>query len=338
MKELEIVRYAKIDGARMFFNVMDYRSSHFHEEWELLLVVNQPLTYMTSIERMTVHEGSLLVFPPYLSHEIEKASEKSCMFLCLQISPNLFPACPNLKSLMTNHINIEPFFSRDEYILVQKAMLDAMEVYLDMKDHDEFRFNALISWLLYQIFDHVPSKNMSMEELDSLQKKSQRLLRFKQYVDENYKYKIRLADFAKQENCSLSYMSSFIKESLNVTFRDYVTQMRYYAALHLMDKTSLGLMEICQECGFSDYRYFSSVFQEKTGLSPKEFRREPKKIEGGSIHVHQTIHSLERFYSETESRKILDFYRAAYIGNGIGQEGLPILDDRINAACKKKCN
>ena len=38
MEELEIVPQHQIDGMRVFVNTVEYRSPHFHPEWELLWV------------------------------------------------------------------------------------------------------------------------------------------------------------------------------------------------------------------------------------------------------------------------------------------------------------
>ena len=43
MNELEIVQYQQIQGLHVFVNTVTYRSPHFHNEWELLWVLDAPL-------------------------------------------------------------------------------------------------------------------------------------------------------------------------------------------------------------------------------------------------------------------------------------------------------
>ena len=45
--ELEIIRYPQTDGLCMFFDTIDYRTAHFHPEWEILLVLENPLLIHT---------------------------------------------------------------------------------------------------------------------------------------------------------------------------------------------------------------------------------------------------------------------------------------------------
>ncbi len=70
MNELEIVRYSHIDGARMFFNRVNYRTNHFHEEWEILWVIEEPLVVGTSREKIEMQPGDIIVFPPYSNHDL----------------------------------------------------------------------------------------------------------------------------------------------------------------------------------------------------------------------------------------------------------------------------
>lgn len=321
MEELEIVRCARIEGVRMFFNCMDYRTNHFHEEWEILMPVDQSMIYTTATEKKRVHPGDMLLFPPYRNHSIQKEG-KGVTFLCLQISPDLFPSCPELRSVITKSTTIRECFTPEEYCQLQKLLFHAMDIYLNLKPFDELKFMADVATILSMIFEHVPYDALSSEKINAVQKKSERLVRFKEFVDKNYRYKIKLADFAREEGCSLSYMSAFIKEGMNTSFRDYVSQVRFFAALKMMNQTSLSLQEICSECGFSDYRYFSSIFVEQTGMTPKEYWNHPFDLGDSSIHVHHSIHSLERFFTLEESRRMIQRYRQIGETCFTGDEGL----------------
>lgn len=55
--------------------------------------------------------------------------------------------------------------------------------------------------------------------------------------------------------------------------------------------------------GFSDYRYFSSAFKRQFGMTPEQYKLSLKKPENAVIH--HSIHSLERFYTDEQSRAIL---------------------------------
>ena len=73
--------------------------------------------------------------------------------------------------------------------------------------------------------------------------------------------------------CSDLYLSTstlrwvFAKE-MGVSPKQYLTQLRLNHALSLLTDKKLSIKEIAYECGFSDEKYFSSVFKKTYGRSP----------------------------------------------------------------------
>lgn len=88
MNELEIIRHERIPGLTAFFNTVDYRTPHFHPEWELMWLLDHPLTVSRGGGSFRAEKGSLLLFQPNEPHELHMIDEK-CTFLCLQVSPEL---------------------------------------------------------------------------------------------------------------------------------------------------------------------------------------------------------------------------------------------------------
>ena len=75
MHELEIIRYPQTDGLCMFFDTIDYRTAHFHPEWEILLVLENPLLIHTAGEEMTLSPGEMVLFNPWQAHEFHRVEE-----------------------------------------------------------------------------------------------------------------------------------------------------------------------------------------------------------------------------------------------------------------------
>ena len=53
----------------------------------------------------------------------------------------------------------------------------------------------------------------------------------------------------------------------------YLQQYRLSKAIHLLNKTTLSLSEICYSCGFKSNSYFGKLFKEKLGISPGKYRK-----------------------------------------------------------------
>lgn len=312
-EELEIIRYSSLDGMRMFFNTVDYRTFHFHEEWEILIVLKNPLLVRTASAERFLQEGEIVVFNPYTGHSMSKV-DRSSTFLCLQVSPDLYPGFESLATLSLEDAFIDKYISPQISQALREELFALMQLLLERKERYQLKGTISAGKILDLILDAVPSRKLSRDEMDSIIYKGRRLTSFKRFVDNNYRHKIKLADFAKDEGCSVSYLSTFIRRELNMSFREYVNQVRFYASLKLISSQHLSLQEICDECGFSDYRYFSNVFKEQTGMSPLEYRRNPVHISDTSLSVHQSIHTLERFYSTPESLELLNRFKQEYRG------------------------
>ena len=74
----------------------------------------------------------------------------------------------------------------------------------------------------------------------------------------------------------MSYLSHFIKETMNQTFQEYVASVRVGCACKLIASGGKRMLDVCMESGFSDYRYFSKAFRVLYGMTPDEYSRSTK--------------------------------------------------------------
>ena len=76
-----------------------------------------------------------------------------------------------------------------------------------------------------------------------------------------------------------------------------------WAVIRLIAGGEEKLTAVCLESGFSDYRYFSAAFKKQFGMTPEQYKFSLKKPENAVIH--HSIHSLERFYTDEQSKSII---------------------------------
>jgi AraC-like DNA-binding protein len=75
---------------------------------------------------------------------------------------------------------------------------------------------------------------------------------------------------------SPSHFSRLLKERTGRTFTELLRQCRVDLACDLLRSTELSLAEIANACGFCDQSYFTRVFQDVKGMTPKPFRDEAR--------------------------------------------------------------
>lgn len=305
MNEYEIIRHPQIEGLSVFFDTVDYRTPHIHPEWELILDVDGVLQVAGGAMRQELLPGQMLLLNPRQPHELHKKAE-SATFLCLQCSDRLLPGLERLSvEMVLPHTVLPPA----EYAALRGEVFELAEQYLTRPAHYELYCAAKAGLILCRLLTVLPCRTLSAAELAVQERSNARLNRLMKFVDEHFRETIRLSDFAAQEGLSLGYMSAFVKKSMNQTFQDYVTSVRFHYACQRIRSEACSLLELCGDAGFSDYRYFSNAFKRYTGCTPEEYRRAGHTELSAPAKVHHSIHSLERFYTREQSLRLLQQYR-----------------------------
>lgn len=83
---------------------------------------------------------------------------------------------------------------------------------------------------------------------------------------------------ARHAGISPSHFSKLLKERTGRSFTELMRQCRVDLACEMLIKGQLPLAEIATSCGFCDQSYFTRVFQDVKGMTPKQFRiRNPEQ-------------------------------------------------------------
>ena len=300
-KEYEIILHEQLEWLSLFFDTVDYRTPHFHSEWELIWILDRPLCVVCANERVVAEPGELVLFSPGQTHEFHHVNG-SCTFLCLQLSPRLFSMD---HALAMESLFPQRFLPPEDFARLKGCLREAAEAYFLRAPNYEPLCLGQICLAFYRLFSAMPSHRITLDEAASADRRNSRLSALIRFVDENYSHKILLSDFARREGCSMSYLSHFVKETLNQNFQQYVNAVRLNAACKLIATTDKKLLDVCFESGFSDYRYFSAAFKRQFGMTPQQYSRRQTRPEIAGTSLQHSIHSLERFYDDAQSRALL---------------------------------
>ncbi len=304
MSEIEVVQFSKIEGMTAFFNNVAYRSAHLHQEWELVWIIENSMGIICEGDSFVAKEGDMVLFSPSLVHEFKKIDE-GCTFLCLQVSSD-FLGISN--SLVSKSVHPADFLTEDEISKIRLRLFRLMKRYVQQDSLYQAYCTGQCALLMYSILSKMPITTLSDEENSSRSKKNERLVRFIDFVDQNYTHKVRLYDFAEKEGVTLCYMSHFIQASLGQSFQDYLNTVRFNHACSLIAKGNLRMSDIYKASGFSDYKYFVKTFLEKSGKTPDEYSRsiavKNSDILRSSLGIG--IGNKERIFNREESVVLLN--------------------------------
>ena len=100
----------------------------------------------------------------------------------------------------------------------------------------------------------------------------QKISRLLDYIEQNYNRRVSLDEITKISKYNRTYVSSFFKSNVGVTFYEYLTRIRLRHALHELNTTHKPLTEIALDSGFPDLKAFSTRFKLTFQQSPSQYR------------------------------------------------------------------
>lgn len=90
------------------------------------------------------------------------------------------------------------------------------------------------------------------------------------YMRHNYQLNLTIQDVAESTGIGERYLRKLFTQHLHLSPLDYLNQLRINKAVELLRNTRLSVKEISFQCGFQSPQYFSRIFKQQMGISPRE--------------------------------------------------------------------
>lgn len=292
-QEYEVVEHANIRHLKISVNRIAFRTPHMHRDFEVIHNLKGDAYFTLGHQNIEFPEGSILLINPNQMHTIHSIAEDSLMIV-LQVAPEFFASIyPSI-----SHLSFEPHcLSGPAAEKIHASLIQLTRHYLLQNESYEFACGSLVLQIFHDLLNIYPHHLISDAEKKTFQTKARRLDRIIRYAQEHYTEKISLEDIARSENLSVSYLSHFIKSNFNQSFQDYIAKLRLNQATFLIHDPGKRLIDICEECGYSDYRYLYQAFMNEYHCSPKAYRSRHLKV----TEQHKAVDgSKEYFLSKKE--------------------------------------
>ena len=101
-------------------------------------------------------------------------------------------------------------------------------------------------------------------------------LMLKEYIDKNAANELTLKQMSDFISHSVSQTVRIFKKEYGVTPYEYMLSKRIELAKMMLKSTNMKVKDISSCVGFSDEHYFSLIFRKRMGISPLQYRKEPK--------------------------------------------------------------
>lgn len=88
------------------------------------------------------------------------------------------------------------------------------------------------------------------------------------YINLHYSDPLCIDEMAQRFHLNPVYYGSLFRESMGMTFKQYVISVRLNYAENMLKSGEYSIGAVALQCGFSDIYYFSKLFKEKKGIPP----------------------------------------------------------------------
>lgn len=97
------------------------------------------------------------------------------------------------------------------------------------------------------------------------------------YMKENVEKRLSLEQLARYTGYSPSHFSNLFRQQTGESPLACLNRLKIERACHLLLSTDMRVNQICHKVGLDDSYYFSRLFKQHTGLSPKQYRESNAK-------------------------------------------------------------
>jgi AraC-like DNA-binding protein len=91
------------------------------------------------------------------------------------------------------------------------------------------------------------------------------------FIHKNYPEPISRSDVAAYVGLSERHLTRCFHQEVGITPVTYLNRYRVQQAKEMLDSGDKGITEIALDVGFSSHSYFSRVFREQVGVSPRAY-------------------------------------------------------------------
>ncbi len=91
-------------------------------------------------------------------------------------------------------------------------------------------------------------------------------------IDSDLSANLTLHTLAEHQGISPGYLSTVFKKETGRTVTAYVREKRMQHARHLLGTTNLQIQTVAMHCGILDVHFFSKLFKNETGMTPRQYR------------------------------------------------------------------
>lgn len=254
---------------------LGFQVMHWHEDLQFIYVLDGEIEVKTLDSSIHASKGSGIFINKNIIHLVKKTT--FCHYNSF-IFPDYFlkfyfgsPAKTFVERIVGNDkLPICCFPTESEwckpilYVLAKLAQLENKKTGFYV-----YEVLCLLSQLWLEVCKNIQIPTKTTDTVMGF-----RMQKFLQYISEHYGEDLSLDKLAASANVSKSECLRCFKASVQTTPYKYLTEYRLKVAAELLKNSDEPIGNIADSVGFRQISHFGKCFKEKTGLSPRDYRKQ----------------------------------------------------------------
>lgn len=257
-----------------------FHEMHWHEDFQFIYVFSGEMYFHMPGETVVCRKGEGIFTNKNVIHR--STGSPSHHYKVFRFPEHLIsfyrgsPAAKTVRRIseceQLSHILLSPDIEWQKNILIRLAEISKLES-SKSENTPSGLYEYEILTELAEIWREM-TKNTAVPESFIKNETTNRMRVFLKYIEQHFADNISLDELAKAANVSKSECLRCFRQTLCLPPYKYIIEYRLSKAASLLAESDLPICSIAENVGFNHPSHFGKLFKEKTGYSPKDYRRE----------------------------------------------------------------
>ncbi|MBP3196252.1 MAG: helix-turn-helix domain-containing protein [Butyrivibrio sp.] len=246
---------------------------HIHDCYEVYFSISGGKQFLIDNQVYDIAPGDLFLINQYDSHYLTQIDKELHERIVIMIDPEY------MRSISTEETNLDACFqNRSDHFSHKVSLTQEQQgrfLYFINKlvtsngyGHDLLERATFTE--LFVMINKIVADRENKTETEKPSTYNEQVDSILSYINNNIQYPVSIGDLSKHFYISESYICRIFKAATGTTINKYMTARRISIAKSLLAE-GIGVSEVCERCGFSDYSNFLKSFTKSVGISPKKY-------------------------------------------------------------------
>lgn len=245
---------------------------HRHIRIEINFVKKGNCILRLDNESVSFNENETMIICSNVTHTFEAGPDGTTL-MQLEFLPELFSHFDSNDNDVMKELTSCTIFSEENRLIkivdnvrIMRAVQRIVNELAAKNNYYQYLVVMYYAELLILIYRHMDEIYLPLCTNEALKKAIA-------YIREHFREEIDTEEIAAHARIGERYLRKLFARYLNLSPLEFLKQIRINKAIELLRNTEYSIKEICFMCGYRSPQYFSRVFKQQMGITPKEVTR-----------------------------------------------------------------